>query len=262
MGAATARMFAEAGANLVLAARGKKNLDAMAEELRGKTRVEIFAMDVTDANACADLLKKADYEFGRIDILVNNAGYHKRGSFESVSAEDLGAMIDVNLKAPIVLSRLALPFLRDHGGGVIVNVASLAGRTPLPGSVAYSASKFGLRTFALALADELSDDSVKLAIVSPGPIDTLSIMDQLDNVSELTLSQPMSTAEDVAQAILDICGNNVREQCMPALSGYLMTMTYVMPWLRRIVRPFFQKKGMRVKAKLKAAAKAVANENA
>ena len=120
MGAATARMFAEAGANLVLAARGKKNLDAMAEELRGKTRVEIFAMDVTDANACADLLKKADYEFGRIDILVNNAGYHKRGSFESVSAEDLGAMIDVNLKAPIVLSRLALPFLRDHGGGVIV----------------------------------------------------------------------------------------------------------------------------------------------
>ena len=79
VGAATARMFADAGANLMLVARNKKNLDLIAEELRDKTRVEVFAMDVADADACVDVFKKAMFEFGRVDILVNNAGYHERG---------------------------------------------------------------------------------------------------------------------------------------------------------------------------------------
>ena len=104
VGAAAARMFAEAGANLMLVARNKKNLEAIAEELRDKTRVEIFAMDVSDANACVDLVKKANFEFGRIDVLVNNAGYHNRGPVEEIEPEDLGKMIDVNLKAPIMLT--------------------------------------------------------------------------------------------------------------------------------------------------------------
>ena len=70
VGAATARMFAEAGANLMLVARSKKKLEAIAEELRDKTRVEIFAMDVSDPEACVNVFKKADFEFGHIDILV------------------------------------------------------------------------------------------------------------------------------------------------------------------------------------------------
>ena len=98
-------------------ARTKKNLEAAAAELRGKTRVEIFAMDVSDPDACVDMFKKADFEFGRIDILINNAGYHQRGPFASVDAADLGRMIDVNLKAPIMLTRIALPYMRDAGGG-------------------------------------------------------------------------------------------------------------------------------------------------
>src|SRR5210317_1255827 len=119
IGAATARLFADAGANLLLVARSKKPLEAIAAELRDKTHVEIFTMDVTDADACVDLFKKADFEFGRVDIIVNNAGYHARGAVRDVSAEDLGRIIDVNLKAPIILTRLALPYLEDAGGGVI-----------------------------------------------------------------------------------------------------------------------------------------------
>lgn len=256
VGAAAARKFAEAGANLMLVARGKKNLEAIAGELRGKTRVEIFAMDVADAEACVDLFKKTDYEFGRIDVLVNNAGHHQRGPVESVLADDLGKIIDVNLKAPIMLSRMALPYLRDAGGGAIINVASLAGRTPIPGSAVYSASKFGLRAFTLALAEELRGSKIKLAVVSPGPIDTGFIMSDIDQVSALTFSQPISTADEVAQVILDLCGNNQREKSMPALSGFLTTVTYLMPWLGRIVKPVLQRKGQRVKAKLKAEAKA------
>lgn len=252
VGAATARMFAEAGANLVLVARTKKKLEAIAEELREKTSVEILAMDVADADACVDLFKKASFDFGRVDILVNNAGYHKRGKVADVSADDLGLIIDVNLKAPIILSRLAIPLMKEAGGGVIVNVGSLAGRAPIPGSATYAASKAGLRSFTYALGAELADSGIKLAVVSPGPIDTGFIMADLDATSDLTFSQPISTAEEVAQAILDLCGNNQTELSMPKLSGLLTTFMYLFPGLRPLAVPMLERKGKRVKARLKA----------
>jgi short-subunit dehydrogenase len=260
VGAAAARLFAEAGANLMLVARNRKNLEAIAAELRDKSRVEIFPMDVADADSCVDLFKKTQFEFGRIDVLVNNAGFHARGDVESISAEDLGRTIDVNLRAPIMLTRLALPYIRESGGGAIINVASLAGRTPVPGSAAYSASKFGLRAFTFSLAEEIPDSGIKLAVVSPGPIATQFILADIDTTSDLTFSQPMSTAEEVAQAILDLCGNNQREQAMPVISGLLTTVGYLVPWLGRVLRPALERKGSRVKKELKARARAASSE--
>ena len=259
VGAATARLFADAGANLMLVARNRKNLEAIAEELRDKARVEIFPMDVSDADSCVDMFKKALFEFGRIDVLVNNAGFHARGDVESNTAEDLVRTIDVNLRAPIMLMRLALPHIRESGGGAIINVASLAGRTPVPGSAAYSASKFGLRAFTFSLAEEIRDSGIKLAVVSPGPISTQFILADIDKTSDLTFSQPMSSAEDVAQAILDLCGNNQREQAIPAISGFLTTLTYLAPWLGRALRPALERKGARVKKEYKAKARAASS---
>ena len=252
VGAATARNCAEAGANLMLVARDRKNLETVAEELRELTRVEIFAMDVMDADACVDVFKKAQFEFGRVDVLVNNAGYHARGNVRDVPAEDLGRIIDVNLKAPIMLTRIALPYLEEAGGGAIINVASLHGRVPSAGSATYSASKFGLRAFTLALHDELEGTGIKAAVVSPGPIDTGFIMDKIDEVSDIVFSQPMSSADEVAQAILDLCGNNIREHAMPTSSALLTTVAYLMPWISRFLRPTLEKKGARAKAKFKA----------
>lgn len=256
VGAATARLFADAGANLMLVARTKKKLEAVAEELRDKTRVEIFVMDVADADACVDVFKKAEFEFGRVDILVNNAGYHQRGSAESVDAADLGKMVDVNLRAPIMLSRIALPYLREAGGGAIINVGSLAGRTPVPGSASYAATKAGLRSFTYSMSEELRGSGIKIAVVSPGPIDTGFIMSDVDEVSDLTFSQPISTAEEVGQTILDLCGNKQREKSMPAVSGLLTMLTYIMPGLARAFRPLLERKGARVKARLRAEKKA------
>jgi short-subunit dehydrogenase len=253
-------MIFKAGANLMLAARNRKNLESIAAELRDKTRVEIFPMDVSDADSCVDLFKKTQFEFGRIDVLVNNAGFQARGYVESVSVEDLGRTIDVNLRAPIMLTRLALPYIRESGGGAIVNVASLAGRTPVPGSAAYSASKFGLRAFTFSLAEEIRDSGIKLAVVSPGPIATQFILGDIDKTSDLTFSQPMSSAEEVAQAILDLCGNNQREQAVPAISGVLTTLIYLMPWLGRALRPALERKGSRVKKELKAKGRASSSE--
>ena len=251
VGAATARLFAQAGANLVLVARGRKKLEAIAEELRDKTRVEICPMDVSDPEACVNLFKKAEFEFGRVDVLVNNAGYHARGLVEEIDADELAKMVDVNLRAPIVLSRLALPFLRKSDAAAIINVGSLAGRTPVPGSATYGATKAGLKSFTYAIAEELRDSHIKVAVVSPGPIDTGFIMSDIDDVSDLTFSQPLSTAEQVAQTVLDLCGNALREQSMPPASGVLTTLTYLFPWIGRAARPMLERKGQRVKAKLK-----------
>jgi hypothetical protein len=255
VGAATARKFAAAGANLMLVARRKKILEKVAEELRNKTRVEIFAMDVADADACVDVFKKTEFEFGRIDILVNNAGFHERGQFESVTAGDHALMVDVNLRAPIMLSRLVLPYLREAGGGAIINVGSLAGRQPLNDQVTYSAVKAGLRTFTYALFEELRGTGIKTALVSPGPLDTGFIMSNLDVVADLTMSQPISTAEEVAQAILDLCGNKKREIAMPAISAALSRFFVIFPWLKRFMLPLLERKGARVKRKLRAQAK-------
>lgn len=252
VGAATARRFAASGANLVLVARGKRKLDELAEELRPTSRVQVVPMDVADADACVNLCKKAAYEFDGIHVLVNNAGYHRRGPVEKLPPAELGRMIDVNLRAPIVLSRIALPHIRQSGGGAIINVASLAGRTPVMGAATYSASKFGLRAFTFALGEELAGSGIKLATVSPGPIDTGFIMTHIDDVADITFSQPMSTAEEVAQVIMDLAVNDKRERSMPPFSGLLTTLSYLFPGLGKALRPALDRKGRKVKQQLKA----------
>lgn len=253
VGAAAARKFAAAGAKLVLIARGKKNLEKIADELRPATQVRLVAMDVADADACANLFKLAEFEFGAVHVLINNAGYHRRGLVGDVSAEDLGRMIDVNLKAPVMLSRLALPYLRNvEGGAAIINVASLAGRLPVMGAATYSASKFGLRAFTFALGEELRGTGIKLAAVSPGPIDTGFIMSNIDSVADITFSQPLSTAAEVADEIMALCMNDKRERSMPPISGGLTMLSYLFPWLGRKLQPVMDSRGRKVKRQLKA----------
>ncbi len=260
IGAATAHRFAKAGANLVLVARGRKELEGVAEGLRPQTRVVTIAMDVSDTDACINLFKKAEFEFGGVHVLVNNAGTHARGSVANVAPDDLSHMIDVNLRAPIILSRLAIPYIRQSGGGAIINVGSLAGRTPVPGSATYAATKAALRAFSRSLAEELEEFDIKVATVSPGPIDTGFIMSDIDEVADLTFSQPISTADEVAEAIMNLCLDNKSERSIPPLSGFLTTVTYLFPAIGRAVRPVLERKGRRVKRRLKAQYRAMQEE--
>ena len=236
VGAACARAFAAHKANLVLVARGRAGLNAIAKELRQHTEVLTVAMDVADTGQCLKLLNKAEAKFGSVDVLINNAGMHSRGDLSTVDPSDVAAMVDINLRAPMVLSCAAIPFLHRVGSGAIVMVGSLAGRAPLQGAVTYSGTKAGLRAFAYGLADELRDANIHVGVVSPGPIDTGFIMDEIDQVEDIVFSQPMSSATAVAEAVLDIATGKQIEISMPAFSGKLTTLSYLFPSLRRGLR--------------------------
>jgi hypothetical protein len=166
--------------------------------------------------------------------------------------EQLGVMIDVNLRAPILLSRMVLPYLQEAGGGAIVQVASLAGRVEVPGSATYSASKFGLRAFSRALGEELAGSGITVSVVSPGPVSTPFILQDLDRVTDLTLSQPMSTAEDVARRIVRAAAEGRVEYVVPAASRYLTTLGYLSPLARAWIRPWMERRGRQHRARLEA----------
>lgn len=244
VGAAAARAFAAEGAEVVLAARSADKLNALAGEL-GALAV---AVDVSDPGQCRTLIEKTVEARGGIDVLVNNAGCNHRGPVDTVADGDLAQIIDTNLRAPILLTRLALPHLRA-GGGAVVNVASIAGQIPLPGEATYSASKFGLRAFTHALAEELRGSGVTASAVSPGPIATGFILEDLDEVPNLVFSQPMSTAEQVAALILDCAADGRVERSIPTSSHILATLGYLWPRLSRLTRPLMERKGHREKAK-------------
>lgn len=249
VGAACARAFAAAGANLVLAARGVEALEAMVNELRAQTRVIGVPTDVADLAQCDALLAEAQATFGELHVLVNNAGMHQRGALEKIPARAVAQMADVNIRAPMYLSTAALPLMRRAGSGAIVMVGSLAGMSPLAGAATYSGTKAGLRAFAFAIADELRGSGVQVGVVSPGPIDTGFIMDDMDAVEDIVFSQPMSSAEQVAEAVMALARGPRNEIAMPAASGKLSAISYLFPALRRLLRPALYAKGKKNKDK-------------
>lgn len=251
IGAATARLFAGEGARVVLAARSGDALARLAAELGGPERALAVSCDVTEVAGLPSLVDAAERRFGAVHVLVNNAGYNARGAVETVPVDALVRVVDVNLRAPIALCRLALPALRRAGGGAIVNVASLAGRIPLPDEAVYSATKFGLRAFSFALAEELRGSAISVSVVSPGPVETPFILSELDTVPDLVFSQPASTAEEVARVIADCAERGTRERAIPPLSGVLTTLGYLLPAASRALRPWFEWRGRRRKRRLK-----------
>jgi short-subunit dehydrogenase len=249
VGAAAARLFAQEGARVVLAARGAAALDAVAKEIG--ERALAVPTDVADPEQARALIERAVEATGALHVLVNNAGYNHRGPLDETDPAELARVVDVNLKAPILLTRYALPQLLRQEHAAVVNVASIAGQIPLPGEATYSATKFGLRGFSMALAEELRGTSVRVSLVSPGPIDTGFLTRDLDSVPDIVFSQPMSTAEDVAKAVLDCAEDGRLERTIPRLSGVLATAGYLVPELPRLLRPLLELQGRREKARFR-----------
>ncbi|MBM7070837.1 SDR family oxidoreductase [Shewanella sp. 202IG2-18] len=254
VGEACAILFAQSfpdGVNIVVVARNVAGLHEIKNKLQAYPQCNVLMVtgDVSINSCCRHMIQQAVSYFGKIDVLVNNAGLHHRGDFEKREPDELASMVDVNLKAPIYLTALALPYMPSNKKSAIIMVGSLAGRAPLQGAAVYSATKSGLRAFTYALADEFIARKIKVAVVSPGPIHTSFIMDEIDHVEDIVYSQPMSTAEQVAQAILELTQNNKTEIAMPWLSGVLTTVSYLFPKVRRGTRPMLYKIGAKNKNK-------------
>ena len=133
----------------------------------------------------------------------------------------------------------------------MVNVASIAGHVPLPHEGPYCASKWGLRGFTFAVREELRETGVSLCVVSPGPIATPFVLDDLDHVPDLVFSQPILSAEEVADAVVACTIDRKRERAMPRSTLLLAKLSRAFPALQEWLRPMLEAKGARVKAQLR-----------
>lgn len=243
IGLAVARALVARGARVALVARTADKLAELAREL-GPSRAESFPLDVTDRARLLALPGAVVARFGRLDVVVNNAGVNHRGAVAERSAEELAQIIDANLVAPILLTRAALPHLGP--GSAVVNVASLAGKVPVPHEAAYCSSKAGLRAFSRALGLELSAAGIRVSAVCPGPVDT-GFFGDVEAVPDLVFSQPMSSAGQIADAVLRAIETGAPEIDVPALSGKLATLGYLSPEIFTTLRPVFERVGARNK---------------
>ncbi len=251
IGLALARRMVQAGASVVLVARTPDKLAAAAASLAseatvrsGQSRVLTIAADVADRAALHRLPETVVEQLGGLDILVNNAGVNHRGPALSLSAEQMAQVIEVNLVAPVYLCRRALDFLRP--GGAIIQVSSLAGKVGFGKQASYSASKSGLRFFSRALGEELVARNIHVLCVNPGPVDT-DFFGDVRTAADLTFSQPMSTADEVALATLQGLSLRKTEVDIPVVSGWLATLSYLSPGLTRLLRPMLEARGARNK---------------
>ena len=252
IGEACARRFAREGATVALAARTPAPLARAAEAIRAQGgTAHVFPCDVADRAACRELVARVVAECGGLDVLVNNAGMNQRGPLEENAAGDLARLVDVNLVAPIVLVREALPHLRARRGAV-VSVASIAGQAPVPHEAVYSATKFGLRAFHFALHEELRGSGVRVGVVSPGPVETGFILDDLDATPDVVFATPMVTADAVARLVVESAADGRRERTIPAATGILAAFANALPGLRRALTPLLEAKGRREKQRWRA----------
>ncbi|MCH2250883.1 MAG: SDR family oxidoreductase [Cognatishimia sp.] len=159
IGAASAEALAEAGARVFTAQRGADN------------RFQYFQTDFEDSEAPARLIEQIVGTAGRLDILVNNAGLMREGTVLESSLEDWNATLQVNLTAPFLLIKAAMPHLIETKGS-IVNIGSIEGLGSNPRHPAYCASKAGLHGLTRAVAVDHGPDGVRCNAVAPGWIDT------------------------------------------------------------------------------------------
>ncbi|OCJ15204.1 short-chain dehydrogenase/reductase [Rhizobium sp. AC44/96] len=166
LGRALAEAVLAAGYKLVATARDPSQLEDIKQRYAGN--VLTIPLDVTDEQSAADAVKAAVETFGRLDVLVNNAGYGDVGSIEDTTLADFRAQIETNLFGTIIVTKAALPLMREHGSGHIIQVSSVGGRIGPAGRAPYAAAKWGVEGFSEALSREVGPLGIKVTIIEPG----------------------------------------------------------------------------------------------
>jgi short-subunit dehydrogenase len=230
IGAALARrLAAEPDTSLVLVARRRDRLDALAAELGG---AGVIAADLVAEGTPALVAERLEAEHGRLDLLVNNAGVRGRGSFAEGGWAELRRTMAINFEAPVRLTEALLPLLRRSAPSAIVNIGSVAGRVSRPRAGSYSASKFALAGWTEALQMEEAPNGVHVTLVEPGYVATEGFPQQ-----EL-LARPwtrwMVTSDDkMAAGILDAWRRRKPEAYVPRPYALVPVARALLPGLYR-----------------------------
>lgn len=201
IGEATARTLAADGYRVALLARRLDRITALADDL-GNGSIAIQA-DVTDRDSIVAAADRVRQELGGTDVLVNNAGIMLLGPFSSDQRDDYRQMLEVNLLGAITATEVFLDQLKD-GGGDIINISSVAGRTARAGNGVYAATKWGLNGWSESLRQELLPD-VRVTLIEPGAVatelPTHITHEATRQGAEQLYSQVTVTAEDIAEVI-------------------------------------------------------------
>jgi hypothetical protein len=170
IGACFARALAARGKDLVLVARSKDRLEALAREIAGKDplRIEVIRQDLSLAGAAEQLAATLKERGIAVNLLVNNAGFGAHGEFWKLPLDRQSEMLRLNIVTLTELTHLLLPaMVAQHGGGII-NISSTAGFQPIPYTSVYAASKAYVTSFSMGLAEEVSEYGVKVLALCPG----------------------------------------------------------------------------------------------
>ncbi len=204
IGRAIAECFAREGAHVVSVGRSAKKLE-QARSAAGDAgeRIIPYAADVSERAKVDALFQWAEEKLGTIDILVNNAGVNVvKRTMRDLSPEDFEKMINVNLTGAFLCIRAVLPKMRARGGGLIINVSSIAGvRASVLGGAGYSASKFGLSALSLTVGMEEGRNGIRSCMICPGEVNT-PLLDDRAVVPGAEQRALMLQPEDLAQAAL------------------------------------------------------------
>ena len=174
IGEAIAKAYAAAGASVVLSSRKQEGLDSIATQITASGgRALAVAAHTGDAAAVQTLIARTVEAFGGVDILVNNAATNPHfGPIMTADESHWDKILDVNVKGYFRLAQACVPHMRQRGGGKIINIAAVAGKTPLPGMGIYCVSKAAVLMLTEVLASELAADNIQVNAIAPGFIKT------------------------------------------------------------------------------------------
>lgn len=205
LGRHIARALAAEGVRLALSGRHAEPLEELRRELRQRGAcAELVLADLADPGQTAALIEQAEAMVGPLDLLVNNAGIEAAAAYSAFTDDELAVMARVNLIAPMVVARHALPGMLARGRGHIVTVSSLAGRSGIAYDVAYATTKAGLVGFTRSLRAELAGAPVGASVICPGFVARDGMYARM---RELGVNAPIALRavepERVARAVLD-----------------------------------------------------------
>jgi NAD(P)-dependent dehydrogenase (short-subunit alcohol dehydrogenase family) len=214
LGAALCHVLSSSGANVVV---GDINLDKaqtvadLLQESAGK--VHAIGFNVGEPDAARYAIDDTVERYGRLDVLINNAGTDKTCSVEELEFSDWDRVMRTNLYGPFLLSKYASKYMREAGGGQIVNIASTAAKRAWPNASAYHASKWGVLGLSHALHAELRPHNIKVTAIIAGGMRTPFLLDRFPDIDLATLQDPVNVAKAV-KAILTLPEQTVISEMM------------------------------------------------